>query len=168
MKNKHNTKNHSRKIVTALAATSALASSALGQATNAPAADPMAAFKTDKGLISLTKVAPELTPVSDYAGGFWNRSTLFDDPGGWRTRLYDNGLSLDAELTQVFQGVVSGGSARGSGSGAYNGLFEANLGLDTAKAGLWPGGLFVLTEQSSFGHPLKSQPGNLSPVNATA
>ena len=28
--------------------------------------DPMAAFKTDKGLISLTKAAPELTTTSDY------------------------------------------------------------------------------------------------------
>jgi carbohydrate-selective porin OprB len=53
-------------------------------------------------------------------------------------------------------------------NGEYNGLFEANLTLDTAKAGLWSGGLFVLTEQTSFGHPLKSQAGNLSPVNATA
>jgi carbohydrate-selective porin OprB len=75
---------------------------------------------------------------------------------------------LDAQLTQVYQGVVSGGSAKGNGHGEYNGLFEANLTLDTAKAGLWSGGLFVLTEQTSFGHPLKSQPGNLSPVNATA
>ena len=168
MKNKPSTKNRSRKIVTALAATSAVASSAFGQVTNAPAADPMAAFKTDKGFISLTKAAPEMTPVSDYTGDFWHRTTLFDDPGGWRTRAYDSGLTLDAELTQVFQGVVSGGSAKGSGSGAYNGLFEANLDLDTAKAGLWSGGLFVFTEQSSFGHPLKSQAGNLSPVNATA
>ena len=40
----------------------------------APGADPLAAFKTDQGLISLTKVAPELTPVSDYTGDFWNRA----------------------------------------------------------------------------------------------
>jgi len=168
MKHKHNTKTCVRKVVTALAATSAVASSALGQVTNAPDADPMAAFKTDKGLISLTKAAPELTPVSDYTGGFWHRSTLFDDPGGWRTRAYDAGFTLDAQLTQVFQGVVYGGSASGSGSGNYNGLFEANASMDTAKAGLWSGGLFYLTEQTSFGNPLKNQPGNLSPVNSTA
>jgi len=157
-----------RFIVTALAATIAVASSALGQVTNAPAADPLAAFKTDKGLISLTKVAPEMTPVSDYTGDFWSRAALFDDPGGWRSRLYDHGFTLDAQLTQVYQGVVSGGSARGNGNGEYSGLFEVNLTLDTAKAGLWSGGLFVLTEQTSFGQPLKTQAGNLSPVNATA
>jgi len=134
----------------------------------APAADPMAAFKTDKGLVSLTKAAPVLTPVSDYTGDFWRRATLFDDPGGWRTRFYESGFTLVAQLTQVYQGVVSGGSARGNGIGEYNGLFEANLTLDTAKAGLWSGGLFVFTEQTSFGTPLKTQAGNLSPVNETA
>jgi len=132
------------------------------------AADPMAAFRTDKGLISLTKVAPELTPVSDYAGDFWTRSTLFGDLGGLRTRLYDHGITLDAQLTQVYQGVTSGGSAKGKGHGQYNGLFEANLTLDTAKAGLWSGGLFIFTEQTSFDHSLKSEPGSLSPVNQTA
>jgi porin len=168
MKHKNNTKTRGRIIVTALAATIALASSALGQVANAPAADPMAAFKTDKGLISLTKVAPEMTAVSDYTGDLWNRATLFGDPGGWRTRLYNQGLTLDAQLTQVYQGVVSGGSAGGNGNGQYNALFEANFTLDTAKAGLWSGGLFVFTEQTSFGNPLKNQPGNLSPVNQTA
>lgn len=168
MKPKNKSKTCGRTIVTALAATSTAAASAFGQATNAPAADPMAAFKTDKGLISLTKAAPEMTPVSDYSGDIWNRATMFGDPGGWRTRAYDRGVTLDAELTQVYQGVVSGGSANGSGSGHYNGLFEANASLDTAKAGLWSGGLIVLTEQTSFGNPLQKQPGNLSPVNATA
>jgi porin len=64
--------------------------------------------------------------------------------------------------------VVSGGSASGQGGGEYNGLFESNMTLDTAKAGLWSGGLVVLTEQTSYGNPLQHQPGNLSPVNATA
>jgi porin len=168
MKHKNNAKTRWCIIVIALALTSALVSSALGQETSAPAADPMAAFKTDKGLISLTKVAPELTPVSDYTGDFWSRATLFGDPGGWRTRLYDHGLTLDGQLTQVYQGVTSGGSTNGKGHGQYNGLFEANLTLDTAKAGLWSGGLFLLTEQTSFGTPLQTQAGNLSPINATA
>jgi len=168
MKHKNNAKARCRIIMTALAAIGVMASSALGQVTDAPAADPMAAFKTDKGLISLTKVAPELTPVSDYTGDFWSRATLLGDPGGWRTRFYDHGITLDAQLTQVYQGVTSGGSSKGNGHWQYNGLFEANLTIDTAKAGLWSGGLFIFTEQTSFGNPLKDQPGNLSPVNATA
>lgn len=139
-----------------------------GDAVNAPAADPMAAYKTDEGLISLTKAAPELTPVSDYSGDFWKRATLLGDLGGTRTRAYDHGFTLDGQLTQVYQGITSGGSVNGNGNGAYNGLFEANLTLDTAKAGLWSGGLFIFTEQTSFGDPLQKEAGSLSPINATA
>jgi porin len=128
----------------------------------------MAGFKTDQGLISLTKVAPVLTAVSDYKGDIWNRAALFGDPDGERTRLYESGVTLDAQLTQVYQGVTSGGSAKGHGHGEYYGLFEANMSLDTAKLGMWSGGLFLFTLQSSFGHALKDQPGNLSPVNQTA
>jgi len=168
MNMRHKTKTCGRKIAIALAVTGALASSAFGQATNTPAADPMAGFKTDQGLISLTKVAPVLTPVSDYTGDFWNRATLFGDFDGSRTRLYNQGVTLDAQITQVYQGVTSGGSAKGNGNGQYNGLFEANLTLDTAKLGWWSGGLFTFTAESSWGDPLNKQPGTLSVVNATA
>jgi len=159
------------KMLTALAAlaASAVTFSASGQVATAPAADPMAAFKTDQGLISLTKAAPIFTPVSDYRGqDIRTRATLFGDPDGERSRLYEKGITLDAQVTQVYQGVTSGGNVRGNGSAEYNGLFEGNMTLDTGKLGWWSGGLFVLTEQSSWGRPLKSQAGNLSPVNASA
>lgn len=168
MKHKNKTKACGRIFVIAFVAAIGVACSAFGQDANAPAADPLAAFKTDKGLISLTKVAPEMTAVSDYKGDIWNRAALFGDPGGWRSRLYDLGVTLDAQVTQVYQGVVSGGSKNGKGHGQYNGLFEANLTLDTAKLGLWSGGLWTFTLESSWGDPLNKQPGNLSPVNATA
>jgi hypothetical protein len=165
---KHKNESWACKIMIAFVITIALAFSAFGQETNTPPADPLAPFRTDKGLISLTKVAPTMTPVWDYKGDFASRSTLFGDLDGWRSNLYDHGLTLDAQLTQVYQGVVSGGSVKGNGSGEYNGLFEANITIDTAKAGLWSGGLLLFTEQTSFGHALKSQPGSLSPVNSTA
>lgn len=139
-----------------------------GDAAKAPATDPMAAFKTDKGLISLTKVAPEITPVSDYSGDILSRAALLGDFGGLRTDLYDHGITLDAQVTQVYQGVVSGGSVKGNGGGEYNGLLEYNLSIDTTKAGLWSGGLLYFTGDTSWGNPLHTQPGNLSPVNATA
>jgi porin len=109
-----------------------------------------------------------LTQVSDYRGDFWNRSTLFGDFDGGRQRLYDQGVTLDGQLTQVYQGVTSGGSAKGKGNWEYFGLLEAQMTLDTAKLGWWSGGLFVFTGQSSFGNALKSQVGNLSPVNENA
>jgi porin len=137
-------------------------------AAKAPAADPMAAYKTDKGLISLTKAAPEMTAVSDYTGDFLSRAALLGDFGGWRTDLYNHGLTLDAQLTQVYQGVTSGGSRNGHGDWEYNGLLEYNMTIDTAKAGLWSGGMFGFTGMTSWGDPLQKQAGNLLPINSTA
>jgi len=128
-----------------------------------PAADPLAAFKTDTGLISLTKAAPEATPVSDYGGVLWERSTAFGDVAG-RQHLYDRGFTLDVEMTQVTQGLASGGPDPGPGT-RYSGLLDYGLTLDTAKLGLWSGGLFVANAQTNWGRPLGVKAGNLSPTN---
>ena len=37
--------------------------------------------------LSLMTLAPGLTPVSDYRGDIWNRTTLFGDLGGKRQEL---------------------------------------------------------------------------------
>ncbi len=123
--------------------------------------------KLDNGLISLTKLAPPITRVSDYSGGIWDRNTMFGDLGGHRTDWYDKGFSLDMQVTQIVQGVASGGSVAGNGSGRYNGLFELNAYFDTGKAGWWSGGLFATTVQTSWGDPLSSEVGGISPVNFT-
>jgi len=121
----------------------------------------------DNGLISLTKLAPTITRVSDYSGDIWKRNTMFGDFDGSRSDLYDKGFSLDMQITQIYQGVNSGGSAAGNGNAAYNGLLEINAYLDTAKLGWWSGGLLAVTVQSSWDNPLESEVGNISPVNAT-
>jgi len=121
----------------------------------------------DNGKTSITKLVPPITKVFDYSGDIWERGTMFGDPGGLRTKLYEHGFTLDAQLTQVYQGVTSGGNASGNGSGSYNGLLEINSTLDTAKLGLWSGGLIAATFQASFGDPLESEAGNVSPVNMT-
>jgi porin len=123
--------------------------------------------KLDNGKTSITKLVPPITKVFDYSGDIWERGTMFGDPGGLRTKLYEHGFTLDAQLTQVYQGVTSGGNASGNGSGSYNGLLEINSTLDTAKLGLWSGGLIATTLMSSFGDPLESEAGNVSPVNMT-
>ena len=119
-----------------------------------------------KPLVSLTKVAPGVTPVSDYRGDIWDRSTLVGDVGGQRQQLYDFGITLDASVTQVVQGVASGGAD--NGQMRYNGLLDYSINFDTGKLGLWSGGLFVATAQTSWSTPLKGEPGNVSPVNFTA
>jgi porin len=115
--------------------------------------------------ISLTEVAPDVTPVSDYTGDFWNRSTMLGDPGGVRQDLYEKGVSLDVDLTQVVQGLVSGGV--NENAWGYNGLLDYSLWLDTGKLGLWSGGLLAARAQTSWfdNESFHSDVGNASPVN---
>lgn len=39
--------------------------------------------------------------------------------------------------------------------------------MDTGKLDWWSGGLIVINAQTSWGNPLKTQPGNISPANYT-
>ena len=123
--------------------------------------------KLDNGLISLTRLVPPITRVFDYSGDIWHRGTMLGDFGGARSDWYEKGFTLDAQLTQVYQGVTSGGSVAGNGNDKYNGLFEINASLDTAKLGWWSGGLISATVQTGFGSPISGETGNISPVNMT-
>ena len=118
---------------------------------------------SQKSLASLTELVPNLTPVSDYTGDFWDRYTLVGDIGGRRQQLYDRGVAFDVTFTQVYQGVASGGID--DGADEYHGLFEYGMALDTGKLGLWPGGLVVANAYSSVGDTLIDDTGNLAPVN---
>jgi carbohydrate-selective porin OprB len=119
-------------------------------------------------LISLTEVAPAVTPVSDYTGDIWNRSTMLGDPGGVRQDLYEKGFSLDVDMTQVVQGLVSGGV--NENAWGYNGLLDYGAFLDTGKLGLWSGGLLSARAQTSWfeNESFHSDVGNVSPVNFSA
>jgi porin len=138
----------------------------IGLAASSVKADPSAG-KLDNGKTSLTKLVPPITKVFDYSGDIGERGTMFGDLDGIRNELYNKGFTLDAQFTQIYQGVTSGGSAGGNGDAQWNGLLEVNATLDTAKLGLWSGGLIVGTLMSSSGAPLESEAGNVSPVNDT-
>jgi porin len=142
-------------------------SSALAEDTGQAPESEAPAGQLDNGLISITKVAPPITKVFDYSGDSSSRGTMLGDWNGRRTELYNNGFTFDANVTQIYQGVVSGGADGGNGGAKYNGLFELNMALDTAKLGLWSGGLIAATVQSSWGNPITGEAGNLSPVNMT-
>jgi len=131
-------------------------------------------LESGKTYLSLTKVAPFLTPVSDYRGDFLHRSTMFGDVGGERQKIYEDGITFNVQLTQVFQWVASGGP-RNLLSGktkknatSYNGLLEYGLTLDTGKAKMWPGGLFVVNAYTGFADDLPLQSGNVSLPNFTS
>lgn len=75
--------------------------------TNLLLADVELDSQTQKKLISITELAPDTTPVSDYKGDIWQRSTLLGDIGGNRQVFYEKGITIDLAITQIYQGVLS-------------------------------------------------------------
>jgi len=116
----------------------------------------------EKGGISLLTVSPECSPVSDYTGNIRERSTLLGNFGGNRQRLYEKGVALDLGLTQVVQGVTSGGNDQ---EWKYSGTADYSLTLDTQRIGLWPAGLLVVHGKTKFGRSVNPAACTLSPVN---
>lgn len=143
-----------------------LALVALAFTTVATASASAAEDADDGGMISLTKIDPTLTPVSNYTGDAWHRSTMFGDLGGVRQDLYEHGIAIDMAMTQVIQGSVSGDPA--NVAVRYNGLLDYGITIDSGRLGIWPGGLLVANAQTSWGKPLSTEPGNISPANFTA
>ena len=98
-----------------------------------------------------------------YAGDFLNRSTFTGDWGGIRDDALARGIRVDANVTQVGQGIVDGGK---SGSWAYGGRANLTTNVDTQKLGLWPGGFFTMEFESNWTDSVNGNTGALSPVNA--
>ncbi len=97
-----------------------------------------------------------------YSGDFFSRSTLTGDWGGARNDLAAKGITFDASLTQVEQGVVSGGK---NGSWEYGGRANLKGLLDTQKLGWWPGGFFSAELEGNWSASVNRKTGALSPVN---
>ncbi|OAJ62433.1 porin [Paraburkholderia ginsengiterrae] len=71
--------------------------------------------------------------------GFWDRSNLFGDMGGLRPWLGNYGVTFNLSETSEYLNNLSGGTKRG---GAYDGLTQFGLVVDTGKAIGLPGGTF--------------------------
>lgn len=110
--------------------------------------------------ISATAAAAE--PAS-YAGPSFERSTMTGDWGGLRDRMAEKGVTFDARVTQVHQGVVDGGK---DGSWEYGGRSDLIGTLDTGKLGLWPGGFLTVELEGNWGDSVNGATGSLNPVNA--
>jgi hypothetical protein len=120
---------------------------------------------TDRGSTSLMTLMPVLTPISDYSGDDWRSGACafcFGEIGEQRQKLYEWGIALDVSVTQVPQGVVSGGEDK---IWKYGGNADYTLAFDSDRLGLWPGGLLKVTGRTKFGRGVLKQAGNLSPVN---
>jgi hypothetical protein len=116
----------------------------------------------EKSKPSIMTAVPDSTPVSDYTGNFLERSTLFGDPDGKRQWLYDKGVALDLGVTQVYQGVTSGGKDK---EWEYSGTADYSLALDSQRIGLWPAGLLMIHGRTKVGRSINFTAGTLSPVN---
>ena len=101
-------------------------------------------------------------PVPNYGGDFGSRSYLTGDWDGLRPKLADRGVQFDSNVTQIYQGVASGGTNR---TGRYSGSLDMVLKLDFHKLGLWPGGFLLVEAQVPFGNTVDPYSGGILPVN---
>ena len=82
-----------------------------------------------------TAAKPDRTPPAPT--GFWERSNLLGDMGGLRPWLGNYGVTFGLQETSEYLNNLSGGTRRG---GAYDGLTQFGIGVDTQKAFGLPAG----------------------------
>src|SRR5262249_17987194 len=98
--------------------------------------------------VSIVDTAPYLLPFFNNGpvfglpgtveGNFWHRTQLIGDPNCKRTELARRGVFIDLYSTTTGEWVASGGLKTGN---SFFQNTQLSINLDTARAGLWPGGL---------------------------
>jgi porin len=117
------------------------------------------------------RAADEQPPENPYSGGFLTRSTLTGDWWGVRNDLARKGVTLDMNITNVEQGIVSGGKDR---TWEFSGRGDITLNVDTQKLGLWPGGFLTVEGEGNYNRDKNTQKlvngktGALMSVNTSA
>ncbi len=86
---------------------------------------------------------------------------LTGDWYGQRTKLAENGITIDIDMTQTFQGVLHGGKEK---NWKYGGSLDYWLKLDFQKMGLWEGAYVELRAETQFGEFINSDTGSVIPV----
>src|SRR5688572_3385558 len=92
-------------------------------------------------------IANDATSLPDYTGDWTTRQYLSGDWGGQRTKLAEQGLTLDFSWTQFAQGVLDGGRRR---DWDYGGNFNTLLNADLGQLGLVTGGAFSMCVESKY------------------
>jgi len=106
--------------------------------------------------------AEEAESAHPYSGDFLTRSTFTGDFNGDRNTLAAKGITFDASLTQIEQGVVDGGK---NGSWEYGARADLTGHLDTQKLGLWPGGFLTVELEGNWSDSVNFKTGSIAPVN---
>jgi porin len=127
--------------------------------------------RTDQAASAIEQGADELSPITEveqpseilYSGDLQTRSTITGDWGGARSDLAARGVTVDLSMTQIWQGVATGGKDNDWETG---GRANLTLNVDTQKLGLWPGGFLTVELEGNFGDSVNTQTGALLPVNS--
>ncbi|MDM8006854.1 MAG: carbohydrate porin, partial [Phycisphaerae bacterium] len=133
-------------------ATFLIASTAFGQEAGSPPATQPA------GMPSLIQHLP------DYSGDLAHRKYLTGDWGGARTQLAEKGVLFELDVTQILQGNAHGGKDTNNAF-RYSGSADYYIKLDTARMGLWPGGLFAFHGETKIGDNVNPKVGSLMAPN---
>lgn len=115
---------------------------ALAQTATTPASVTTPAVADDQPAPAAAPSSSTATPAAQAnpaPTGLWERSNLLGDIGGARPWLGNYGVTFGLQETSEYLNNLAGGIRRG---GAYDGLTEFSLGVDTQKAFGLPGGTF--------------------------
>jgi porin len=107
-------------------------------------------------------------PALAFGGDFWTRPKLTGDWGGSRDQLAAHGLTFDLDVTYTFQGIPSGGIPNTGESTGNTVLSTLEVGLDTTKANLLPGGLLNMRLEERSGVSALPRAGTVSPIDNDA
>jgi porin len=113
-------------------------------------------------VLLFSNIAHSADDPNTYSGDLLSRSTLTGDWCGLRNQLSDKGVTFDASITQIEQGVVDGGKDE---KWEYGGRGDFTLNLNTQKMGLWPGGFVSMEAEGNWEDAVNSYVGALMPVN---
>lgn len=90
---------------------------------------------------------PNKTSVSSDAAAAYD-AKLTGDWGSARTKLADNGITIDIDAVQAFQGIIDGGKDHGP---RYGGSMDYRFKFDFQKMGLWQGAFLDVQFEHQFG-----------------
>lgn len=109
--------------------------------------------------------ATGMTASPTFGGKFLDRSKLTGDWGGFRSRLAQTGVTLDADVTQFYQGVTSGGV---NSTFQYGGHGDYVMNVDAEKLVGLRGMSFKVRAEHRFGQNVNTQTGSVLPAALAA
>jgi porin len=110
----------------------------------------------------LPLILSALIPASAACAADAFSDKLTGDWGGARTSMAGHGVTADLDWTNYYGGLLQG---TGDKSWEYGGRLDAYLNLDTAKLGLWEGGLIRVHGEYFYGDLDPNMGGVVAPNN---